>query len=278
MDDTKAEELLRAERRRVEQLLAQMDRAIGDDRTAADQDGDMFDSAEPLTREGTDESIRAELQNRLDAVGRAEQRLAEGTYGRSVRSGRPIPDARLEADPAAELTVEEAAQPTRAGTGPPAPTGRRENGMTTSRHGLTPAGHTRDGGVLVGTPDAPTGLVLFEDPQCSYCRQFEEVNGALVTTAIKSGSLAAEYRMRCFLGPESVRADNALALAAEVGRFDELRHELFRHQPDEGTGGFTIDDLLELGADIGLTDNSFISGVREARYKLWVLDRHSGRW
>jgi DnaK suppressor protein len=112
MDDTKAEELLRAERRRVEQLLAQMDRAIGDDRTAADQDGDMFDSAEPLTREGTDESIRAELQNRLDAIGRAEQRLAEGTYGRSVRSGRPIPDARLEADPAAELTVEEAAQPT----------------------------------------------------------------------------------------------------------------------------------------------------------------------
>jgi len=112
MDDTKAEELLRAERRRVKQLLAQMDQAIGDDRTAADQDGDMFDSAEPLTREGTDESIRAELQNRLDAVGRAEQRLAEGTYGRSVRSGRPIPDARLEADPAAELTVEEAAQPT----------------------------------------------------------------------------------------------------------------------------------------------------------------------
>jgi len=112
MDDTKAEELLRAERRRGEHLLAQMDRAIGDDRTAADQDGDMFDSAEPLTREGTDESIRAELQNRLDAIGRAEQRLAEGTYGRSVRSGPPIPDARLEADPAAELTVEEAAQPT----------------------------------------------------------------------------------------------------------------------------------------------------------------------
>jgi len=112
MDDTKAEELLRAERQRVEQLLAQMDQAIGDDRTAADQEGDMFDSAEPLTREGTDESIRAQLQNRLDAVGRAEQRLAEGTYGRSVRSGRPIPDARLEADPAAELTVEEAAQTT----------------------------------------------------------------------------------------------------------------------------------------------------------------------
>jgi hypothetical protein len=81
--------------------------------------------------------------------------------------------------------------------------------------------------------------------------------------------------MRCFLGPESVRADNALALAAEVGRFDELHHELFRHQPEEGTGGFTIDDLLELGAYTGLTDNRFISGVREARYKPWVLDREA---
>jgi DnaK suppressor protein len=111
MDDAKASELLGAERRRVEQLLAQMQLTTGDDRTAADQEGDMFDSAEPLTREGTDDSIKAELQERLDAIGRAEQRLADGTYGFSVRSGQPIPDARLEADPTAELTVEEAARP-----------------------------------------------------------------------------------------------------------------------------------------------------------------------
>src|SRR5215471_10171475 len=113
--------------------------------------------------------------------------------------------------------------------------------MTTSEHRATPAGHTLEGGVLVGNADAPKGLVLFEDPQCPYCRQFEEVNGSLVTATIKDGELAVEYRMRCFLGSESVRADNALALAAEVGRFDELRHELFTHQPEEGTGGFTID-------------------------------------
>jgi DnaK suppressor protein len=35
-------------------------------------------------------------------------RLEEGTYGLSVQSGLPIPDDRLEADPAAELTVDEA--------------------------------------------------------------------------------------------------------------------------------------------------------------------------
>jgi RNA polymerase-binding transcription factor DksA len=49
------------------------------------------------------------LQARWAALGRAETRLAAGSYGRSVRSGQPIPDERLEADPLAELTVQEAA-------------------------------------------------------------------------------------------------------------------------------------------------------------------------
>jgi DnaK suppressor protein len=40
---------------------------------------------------------------------RALQRIDDRSYGRSIRSGVPIPDERLEADPAAELTVQEAA-------------------------------------------------------------------------------------------------------------------------------------------------------------------------
>ncbi len=108
MENAKARELLGAERRRVEQLIADMDEAGAADRTAANQPGDMFDSAEPLTEEGTDESVREGLGERLAAIERAEQRLVDGTYGFSVRSGQPIPDDRLEADPAAELTVEEA--------------------------------------------------------------------------------------------------------------------------------------------------------------------------
>jgi DnaK suppressor protein len=108
MEYAKAKDLLDAERLRLEQLVAQMDEAGGDDRAAANETGDMYDSAEPLTREGTDDSVRAELQERLAAVERAERRLEDGSYGFSVRSGKPISDDRLEADPAAELTVEEA--------------------------------------------------------------------------------------------------------------------------------------------------------------------------
>jgi DnaK suppressor protein len=110
MEIARAKELLLSERRRIEQLLEETGAAGSADRTAANQDGDMFDSAQPLTEEGTDESVMEGIRDRLAAVERAEIRLEEGTYGRSVQSGLPIPDDRLEADPAAELTVDEARQ------------------------------------------------------------------------------------------------------------------------------------------------------------------------
>ena len=147
--------------------------------------------------------------------------------------------------------------------------------MNSTDPAVTPSGHTPEGGVLIGSAGASRGMVLFEDPQCPYCRQFEERNGPLVRDVLEAGDLSVEYRMRCFLGPESVRADNALALAAEDGSFDELRQALFASQPPEGTGGFTTKDLLRLGAGVGLTGSQFVSGVESARYEEWVLNREA---
>ena len=87
MEDAKAKELLSAERLRVEGLLKDIDDAGAADRVAADQHGDMFDSAEPLTTEGTDDAIRAGLEERLAAVERAEQRL-DGRHVRGLRAQR----------------------------------------------------------------------------------------------------------------------------------------------------------------------------------------------
>jgi hypothetical protein len=125
---------------------------------------------------------------------------------------------------------------------------------------------------LIGTENARRRMVLFEDPQCPYCRQFEEVSGDLLRREVAAGAVAVEYRMRCFLGVESVRAGNALALAAEAGRFDELRREMFADQPEEGSGGYTVADLIELGRRAGLTGADYVAGVREERYAPWVVE------
>jgi len=108
MDDERARTLLTAERIRVEGLLAGTSRAGLDDRDEANAGGDMADPAQRLTAEQGDDAVAEGLQARLRAIEAAERRLAAGNYGRSIRSGLLIPDDRLEADPAAELTVEEA--------------------------------------------------------------------------------------------------------------------------------------------------------------------------
>jgi DnaK suppressor protein len=112
VDRERATELLDTERRRVERLLDETSRDATDDRDAANETGDIADPAERLTAQGLDEAVASRLRERLDTIARAEQRLQGGTYGLSVRSGLPIPDDRLEADPAAELTVEEAEEAT----------------------------------------------------------------------------------------------------------------------------------------------------------------------
>jgi len=115
VDEQQARARLRAERAEVQRLLADTRAAGRENRASEDQQGqDIDDAAQPLSAEGEDDAIAESLRARLAALDRAEQRLASGTYGRSVRSGQPIPDARLEADPAAELTVEEQAAAERA--------------------------------------------------------------------------------------------------------------------------------------------------------------------
>jgi DnaK suppressor protein len=110
MDHDRARSLLTAERDEVQGLLRDAEVVgRGDRQSEVDSEAeDYADAALALTEEGQDDAIAESLRSRLEAIERALHRLDDGTYGRSVRSGEPIPDERLEADPAAELTVEEA--------------------------------------------------------------------------------------------------------------------------------------------------------------------------
>jgi RNA polymerase-binding transcription factor len=103
MDQAQVRALLAGERARLQRLLA----AAAGQPPAAEL-GDEVDDADRHTAEETGLAVDQLLRARWAALQRAEARLAAGSYGRSVRSGQAIPDGRLEADPLAELTVEEA--------------------------------------------------------------------------------------------------------------------------------------------------------------------------
>ena len=105
MDPERARELLARERSRIEQSLAALEREASLEGSERIEPGD--EDSEDLYQDEFDAGRRAQLRNELAAVERAEARLAAGTYGLSIESGEPIPDARLEALPTAERTVAE---------------------------------------------------------------------------------------------------------------------------------------------------------------------------
>jgi DnaK suppressor protein len=104
VDPEQARELLAAERRRIERALARIGHQ--DDAEPADE-YDPANLASDLYQDELDDTLAQRLRGQLAAVARAEERLAAGTYGLSIRSGLPISDERLEAVPTAELTADE---------------------------------------------------------------------------------------------------------------------------------------------------------------------------
>lgn len=105
MDPGRAHELLSRERERIENVLAARSE---DEKAAAAEQGEPGElGSEELYEKEFDAGLAEDLSEQLAALERAETRLAAGTYGLSVDSGEPIPDARLEALPTAERTLEE---------------------------------------------------------------------------------------------------------------------------------------------------------------------------
>jgi DnaK suppressor protein len=98
-----------------EELLRVLRGAEEDERTRGENEGDFTehdsgDMSRDIYDREVDATIAEQIQQRLEIVDRALQKVEEGTYGLSDVSGEPIPRGRLEAVPEAVRTVEEQQQ------------------------------------------------------------------------------------------------------------------------------------------------------------------------
>jgi DnaK suppressor protein len=108
VNEPRACELVARERARIESALAELGGEIrAEGSVQRQQTGDNADAGSALETELVTVALASDLRDQLAAVGRAEERIARGMYGRSVESGIPIPDERLEVEPLAERTIEE---------------------------------------------------------------------------------------------------------------------------------------------------------------------------
>ncbi|HYY05471.1 MAG TPA: TraR/DksA C4-type zinc finger protein [Candidatus Limnocylindria bacterium] len=113
MDLERARQLVARERTRIERALADLRPDADDELSHLDQH--PADAGSELFTQERDAGLVQRLREELAAVERAEARIEAGTYGKSVESGEPIPDARLEAMPLAERTVQEQSRLERGG-------------------------------------------------------------------------------------------------------------------------------------------------------------------
>ncbi|MFM0209750.1 TraR/DksA family transcriptional regulator [Paraburkholderia sediminicola] len=94
-----------------QQLLGGEENTIADERTSQEEHGDeaeeFEDAAQGMAQNEVNQALHDVNDQRISDIGRALQKIDEGTYGLSDESGDPIPKARLEVTPEAILTVEE---------------------------------------------------------------------------------------------------------------------------------------------------------------------------
>lgn len=134
------------------------------------------------------------------------------------------------------------------------------------------------GGFVVGKDSAPVTLDVYEDLICPACGSFEEQIGPDLATMVEDGEIRIRYHMLGFLDRMSkpvgysTRAANAVAAAAEAGKFEQYHKLLYEHQPTEGSAGLSNEQLIKYGTEAGIKDQKFDDAVRSGTYSNWVRD------
>ena len=130
------------------------------------------------------------------------------------------------------------------------------------------------GSGLTLNPGAPVTIDLWEDPQCPVCRTFETSIGEYIDTMVRSKKATVVYHVLSFLGPESVRAANAMMCAADEGHYLDFHQAIYTVQPAlENSGFFSNENLIRIGDYIGLTSKTFTDCVTNGS-KLDLVKAH----
>jgi protein-disulfide isomerase len=133
---------------------------------------------------------------------------------------------------------------------------------------------TQGGGVNVGKSTAPVKLDLWEDFQCPICKQFEKINATQIAAMTDAGEIRVVYHPVSFLDQNnnntaSALAANAFGCSAASGLQQKFHNMIFMNQPPEGTG-YTTDELIQWGKDVGITASDWPSCVQKQPYADWV--------
>ncbi|MFE9627552.1 thioredoxin domain-containing protein [Streptomyces sp. NPDC006527] len=151
---------------------------------------------------------------------------------------------------------------------------------------VKPANTTGENGttVVIGKSTAKKTLVMYEDPRCPVCAQFEQTVGATLKADYDAGKykiqfVGATFLDRSLTGEGSKNALSALGAALNVGpeAFLEYKTALYsaKWHPEESDDKFKDDSYLIKIADTvsALKGNTkFQNAVKDGTFDKWALE------
>ena len=119
--------------------------------------------------------------------------------------------------------------------------------------------------VLVGKPNAPTTIDVYEDFLCPVCGRFETAYSPAIDQQLQAGTVQVRYHMLDLLddrstpsGYSTMAANTALAVvAAAPGQFVDFHASLYAKQPEENGPGWTQAQLSDLAARLHVSGPAF---------------------
>ncbi|MEV1147527.1 thioredoxin domain-containing protein [Micromonospora sp. NPDC049799] len=146
-------------------------------------------------------------------------------------------------------------------------------GQQADEYTAPPGANDTGTGVVLGS--GPVTIDLYEDYLCPACKQFQQVSGDTINQLVDEGKARVVFHPVAYLDrfsttEYSTRSSAASGCAAEGGKFREFSDALFERQPPEGGAGLSDDQLIDIGAGVGLDRDDFGSCVRDGKYEAWT--------
>jgi protein-disulfide isomerase len=119
-------------------------------------------------------------------------------------------------------------------------------------------------GDTLGKPSA-TALVVYEDPQCPFCREWNVGTlPSVLTQYVRTGRIKLVYHGIEVIGPNSVKGLRAIYAAGQQNRLWNMVDALYARQGDENSGWITDAVIRSAAKDAGADPDAILKASSSA--------------
>jgi len=117
-------------------------------------------------------------------------------------------------------------------------------------------------GDTLGKASAPVTLIVYEDPQCPFCRNWNvDTLPTVIDQFVRTGKINLVYRGVVIIGPDSVRGLRAIYAAAKQNKLWNVADALYARQGAENSGWITNGVILAAARDAGANGQAIVAGM-----------------